>query len=222
MNVTRASKTAEPGSRYQPEPILLDCYEQQDHWFLGPPSRIHGRSHAARVLIWANTIAHWMMQDGHSVDLEVVRWAAVLHDVRRLDDGKDTEHGERSAAWIRSGRVATPLLLSLAQQEHIANCCQWHVPPDNAAPEMTSELRCLKDADSLDRVRLHDLDVRYLRTTYARLLVPHAKALFEGSEPSGPDAGWLSVRTAALELGVWMSDGLTYSKLLTRRNCCSL
>lgn len=41
----------------------------------------------------------------------------------------------------------------------------------------------LKDADGLDRVRLFDLDPRYLRWPQSHDLVPFAQRLFEASEP---------------------------------------
>lgn len=215
----RAPLAAEAGGIIaEPEP--LDNYPQEDQWFLGRPSRIHGRCHAARVLVWANTIARWMGQAGQPVDLEVVRWSAVLHDVRRLDDGKDPRHGERAASWIRAGGATALSSLGPERRDQIAYCCQWHEPPDHDAPKMTPELTCLKDADSLDRARMRSLDVRYLRTTYARVLVVQARALFELSEPAEPNTCWASVRNAALELGFWAWDGLAdYGSLLPRHRC---
>jgi len=40
----------------------------------------------------------------------------------------------------------------------------------------------LKDADGLDRVRLGDLDIRYLRNPEAKEMVGFAKALFEDTD----------------------------------------
>lgn len=199
----------------------LDAYAFAGAGVPGTKSRIHGECHATRVLVWANTIAHWMRADGWKIDLEAVRWAAVLHDARRLNDGKDPEHGDRAASWIRGGGVPAVCALGPERRERIAYCCQWHVPADHEAPEMTSELICLKDADALDRVRLASLQVRYLRTGYARVLASHARALFERSEPGGrlrdaaPD--WISVRQAAGALGFWSSLRLAdYLELVPR------
>jgi uncharacterized protein len=71
---------------------------------------------------------------------------------------------------------------------------------------MTPELRCLKDADSLDRVRFGTLDLGFLRTTYALALVPFAHALFAATGRSAPTAGWTEVRAAARDLGFWSDD----------------
>jgi hypothetical protein len=40
----------------------------------------------------------------------------------------------------------------------------------------------LKDADGLDRVRLGDLDPRFLRNPQARDMIPFAEALFEETD----------------------------------------
>ena len=42
--------------------------------------------------------------------------------------------------------------------------------------------RLVKDADGLDRVRLGDLDPRYLRHPEARVMVPFAQELFETTD----------------------------------------
>jgi len=40
----------------------------------------------------------------------------------------------------------------------------------------------LKDADGLDRVRLGDLDPRYLRNAEAKAMVPFAQTLFDATD----------------------------------------
>jgi hypothetical protein len=55
--------------------------------------------------------------------------------------------------------------------------------------DQVSFMSRLKDADGLDRVRLGDLDARYLRNPEAREMVGFAEALFEetdGIVPAGP------------------------------------
>ncbi len=47
----------------------------------------------------------------------------------------------------------------------------------------------LKDADGLDRVRLGDLDPRYLRNPHAREMVRFAEALFEETDGVVPIGG---------------------------------
>jgi uncharacterized protein len=181
----------------------MNAWRPSDAWYLHDPLGVHGLGHAARVLIWADRISSWMLQRNEQVDRDVVLWAAALHDVRRVDDGDDIEHGARAARWIRSGGAAERLnALTDLQRERLAYCCEWHVPSDSQAPEMTPELVCLKDADGLDRVRLGDLDSSHLRTFCARRLSGAAQALFDRSEgildANLDTCPWEAVRIAAI------------------------
>lgn len=156
----------------------LDTYRPQPSWFAHNPYGIHGIGHAARVLVWADLIARRLRACGISLDLEAVRWAAVLHDVGRLSDGIDRGHGSRSAIWVKNNRGDLPIAPSGDTIERVLTCCQWHEIGDGEIPAMTPELMCIKDADGLDRVRINDLNPAYLRSDPARLLVEDAWALF--------------------------------------------
>jgi hypothetical protein len=167
----------------------LDAYRPQPSWFAHNPYGIHGIGHAARVLVWADLIGRRLQACDISLDLEAVRWAAVLHDVGRLSDGIDRGHGSRSATWVKDNRgsllTAAPsgdsavlsderVALSNDTIERILTCCQWHEISDGEIPAMTPELTCIKDADGLDRVRINDLNPAYLRSDPAHLLVTDA------------------------------------------------
>ncbi|HMM43765.1 MAG TPA: hypothetical protein PKA95_17860, partial [Thermomicrobiales bacterium] len=66
----------------------------------------------------------------------------------------------------------------------------------------TDELRVLKDADGLERVRIHDLDPRRLRLqAISPPLEPLAWDLMERSVARGNDAP--AVREVAVEMGLW-------------------
>ncbi len=151
------------------------------------------------MLFWADAIGRLMQEDGIAVDLEVVRWAAVLHDSRRVSEGSDPAHGRRAATWARETNLAPLWRLSPAAREAVSYCCEWHVPPDREAPRLTAELVCLKDADSLDRVRFGTLQRRFLRTPYAHRFATAAQMLFDASRtcPPGAELQWVAVRAAA-------------------------
>jgi uncharacterized protein len=181
---------------------ILDQYRPEAAWFLHDPYGIHGLAHAARALVWAEQVGQSMLEQGRAVDMEVVRWAAAVHDVGRVNDGIDKPHGQRSADWACSdvGRLATNL--SDGQLQQLAYLCIWHVPADAGAPVMTPELICLKDADGLERVRIADLDPQKLRTNRARKLPRLAQELFRASCHPASDP-WEGVRKCAIDMGLW-------------------
>ena len=161
---------------------LLYEFETKQSW-LRHDSRLHGVGHMMRVFILQELICDQLEGQGVAVDRQATRWAASVHDVGRVDDGVDYEHGWRSAEWMK----------------------------ENLPPAMTpetvdtaTELKVLKDADGLDRVRLGDLDESYLRTEAAKTLVETARQLYELSQPSSPDErdSFATVLDAATELGL--------------------
>lgn len=159
-----------------PEQLLRE-YKTRRKW-LFHDGEIHGVEHMTRVFILQELICDELERLGVTVDRQVTRFAAMAHDVGRVDDGLDLEHGRRSAEWIAThlaDRMSPDVL------DAVTYCVYWHVPPDDAAPVMTIELQVLKDADGLDRVRLGDLDPSYLRTTPAKELVHVAQELYSKS-----------------------------------------
>lgn len=158
---------------------LLRHFEPKESWLLHD-SYVHGVGHLARVFIMQELICDLLNEQGITVNRDATRYAAMAHDVGRTHDDHDSDHGWRSADWIKNNLTdqMTPELL-----DTVTYIVHWHVPPDNDAPEMTTELQVLKDADGLDRVRLGDLNVSYLRTDAAKELVDIAEQLYNLSLP---------------------------------------
>lgn len=181
---------------------VFDAFEPHAAWFRHSPHGIHGIAHEARVLVWAEVLIAAQEKRGISVDRDVVRCAAIVHDVGRLNDGRDSEHGARSALWVAKNARLLPVALTTAQLDAVQYCCEWHVPPDEDCPKLTAELTCLKDADGLDRVRIDDLDPTRLRLEAARQLVGLAESLLDQSMRN-TGTSWERVRAAALHLGLW-------------------
>lgn len=189
-----------------PARSLLARYRPPTTWFARPDhiGGIHGIGHEARVLIWQELLARLVLADGQILDQEALRWAAVVHDTQRIEDGLDLPHGSRAAAWVKRKRTVRNTLTA-PTLETLAYLCAWHVPGDAAAPTMTPELAVFKDADGLDRVRLGDVNARYLRWDVSRdVLLPLASPLFRGSltrEWAGSDP-FESALDAAVDLGL--------------------
>ena len=170
------------------------------------PSTLHGQAHVARVMVHAfRLLAATGWHD------EVPRlWAAVyLHDLARTHDGHCLRHGADAARALDSMPEVKDLFraggVSDGDYDAVRTAVVHHCLPaelDASHPHwrLTS---LLKDADGLDRVRLGDLDPRYLRHAVSRTMVPFAQALYDrtdGRIPVGEahfEAVWTHARTLA-------------------------
>lgn len=146
-------------------------------------SPIHGTGHILRTLCHG---AMGAMEEGLSPeDTRLLLDGCAYHDVGRLNDWEDTEHGRRSAAQLAglTGRSGD----DLAQLQAAVDV---HSRADAALPYVleryqvrdaaraTLLARLLKDADGLDRVRIWDLDVNYLRFPHSKGRARFAKSLY--------------------------------------------
>jgi len=155
-------------------------------------SYLHGQAHVARVLVHA-----FRLIDATGAEVEAPRlWAAVyLHDIARRHDGGCRRHG--ADAWARLATL--PDVQTLFARAGVR-------PEDHSAIEAAVTRHCngeplpgephyrlmalLKDADGLDRVRLHDLDPNLLRHHEARTMVAFARQLYQEADNTlkpGPD-----------------------------------
>jgi len=153
-------------------------------------SHYHGPEHVARVMIHA----FLLLDLTESADLAAPLWASVyIHDLARTHDDVCHRHGKDAARLLTSdaGLVAHLSRGGVAEAdfERIAAAVTLHsVPREPTADHPHGRLaRLLKDADGLDRVRLFDLDPRYLRHDAARDLVPFAQLLHDETWPHEPE-----------------------------------
>jgi len=155
-------------------------------------SDIHGQAHVARVLVHGLRLIE---ATGFVEELPRL-WAAVyLHDLSRHHDGVCHRHG--ADAWARLATLPSVQALLIR-----GGVCK----ADHPAIEFAITIHCkgeplrsdpywrlaslLKDADGLDRVRLGDLDPKYLRHGEARSMVGFAERLYDetdGSLDPGPE-----------------------------------
>ena len=164
-------------------PLLVETYRTMDEDALYK-SRVHGSGHIHRVLLFAALIA-W--QEGlEEEDVRQYFRAACYHDVGRTFDGFDLYHGARSALQLEdlTGKTGEALVeLQAAVTAHAHPDADMETILRSFQPEdypRTVELTCLlKDADNLDRVRLKDLDAKFMRHKAAKDLVPFAWRLLD-------------------------------------------
>lgn len=174
----------------------LETYLPEPSWFRHNPGGIHGVGHVTRVLWWSATIADGVGM-ASAIRREELLWAAAVHDVGRIDDGTDRGHGHRSAQWAVDNLVRHRPEVAACDMELIAELCVWHEIPDHRIERLSLELVILKDADGLDRVRIHDLDPSRLRLQRSAGLVDQARALERETRHPGADGGLEVLRAAS-------------------------
>ena len=159
------------------------------------PSLIHGQAHVGRVMVHALRLieATGWEEEAHRL------WAAVyLHDLARTHDGVCTAHGANAVArWERIEPLQDHLIaggITTDDYDAIATAVTLHCRHDRELPPEDHPYwrLCvlLKDADGLDRVRLGDLDPKYLRLGPSRGMIGFAQQLFDASNgviAEGPD-----------------------------------
>lgn len=135
---------------YSPFPI--NELDLQVKWFADTKLScgIHGVRHLVRVALYAWIITQFLEMNSPSERAGVVDFlqAAMVHDIRRLDDNADIEHGHRSAEW------AEATLPNISDAAIAAVRFHNEEAPVNLDTHSLKLLQILKTADALDRFRL--------------------------------------------------------------------
>lgn len=163
-------------------------------WFARPFGQagwdgIHGLGHTVRVRTHADAIARGLELDER--ERAAIDAAAMWHDIGRTHDNIDYYHGAKSAGKVVAFGLERGLEPSVAEMalyavthhsgsERHAESAATHLRAPESALRV---LRVLKDADALDRVRIHDLDVTYLRFPFSHTRVSAAQDLLREYDP---------------------------------------
>lgn len=145
-------------------------------------SDIHGIGHNIRVALMIYAIS--ILENMNIEDIKILLDGALYHDLGRINDAEDSLHGKRSAEIIEN----LELDLTKEEKEILQIICTYHSVNDNKIDIDSIEnidhkrvkklLSILKDADALDRVRVDDLDISYLRNKSSLSLVPATFELY--------------------------------------------
>lgn len=152
---------------------------------------IHGIGHTKRVLFWALALSEF---EGLNVfDCDILSAAARYHDIGRLNDWVCEEHGFRSVSRVLENHLLD--MLDSQRFNTVAFLISYHCIDDKAAELCLREdkgiadkerawrlYKVFKDCDGLDRVRIRDLDVRYLRTKSAKAMQTAADELLQATK----------------------------------------
>lgn len=159
---------------------LLEAYRDLDCDLLYK-SVTHGVGHIERTMLFGAMIAR--NEHLSETDTRDVLLCCSYHDIGRIDDRYDLEHGKRSAEKIRESEGLRSLF---SYPEEAMAAIHSHAVPDGETegiPEIYGVkdpgkyallTACLKDADNIDRVRIYDLDETFLRFEGTRQMVPLA------------------------------------------------
>lgn len=153
------------------------------------PSGIHGVGHVRRTLLLSLLMAG--LDRLSTSYVRILVYASVYHDIGRTHDGVDDYHGYASYQKV----LEHGLLNNHEANEvyAIKELIERHAISDKKAfsfetldeakrDEVQFLLRYFKDADGLDRVRLGDLNAKYLRTDTAKRLTLVAQQILEHSK----------------------------------------
>ncbi|MEE0865465.1 MAG: HD domain-containing protein [Clostridia bacterium] len=163
----------------------IENFEQIDE-LMNNKTNLHGTNHIVRVLF--NCYAIMALENIGVDDKKIIVEAVKLHDIGRIGDGEDREHGEKGA--IKAKQIMERKGFSQDEidkicfiiKEHCLSKKQNEKDIENLPQEKQKEysflLNVLKDADKLDRVRLGDLDPKRLSLENSKRLVEVAKDIF--------------------------------------------
>ena len=177
---------------------MVELVVEQTLWD-GLVGGVHGEKHWLRVFKLADKIINCMTLNIKTrlvVNRGVVGLAALLHDVGRIHDGRDYDHGYRGAAIafkvagnvFASGKnqldLATPTGFhkKMVELGKIADIVSRHCLP---GPGDYLEMQIVKDADKLDRVRFGGkkaVDVNRLALVESKSLLDDAVGLYDESK----------------------------------------
>lgn len=152
-------------------------------------SEIHTKKHCERVLLFALLIA-WNKGCISEQGFDILSHASIFHDTRRIDDGIDSGHGARAAAYYRMfcnsckkicfSEVAYMIMKYHDQDDKrgLASI-EYLFPYEYKRKNAIILYQIFKDADALDRFRLGEsgLNIDFLRNQEAVQLVDLARKL---------------------------------------------
>ena len=176
-----ALKASEYGKELQKALALLDREALYESW-------MHGAGHIERVMVLSAELA----REGALPlrETELLLLAASYHDIGRSRDGLDFEHGSVAARFIGlvTGRTGEDLLILKGavdahsrKESQLDGVLDQYRAADRARAKNIAQL--LKDADGLDRVRIWDLDVKFLRRASSVKREAFAQELYNRYQP---------------------------------------
>lgn len=169
--------------------VALPVYQEKKYYNekynLLDKEPIHGFNHSNRMIMLASLLYSKMKRKLKVSDLNILVAACVAHDLGREHDGADWSHGLLSEQ-ILSKELVKECKLTEEDEKILRFVIINHSLPDSKVEmnikksDVKDKVRLkklaylFKDIDGLDRVRIRDLDSRYLRAEEAKKAVTAA------------------------------------------------
>jgi len=164
---------------------IVHAWDIENSYFLDPES-VHGVLHAKRVLLLTLIIGSY--EKLNDSDMEIVLTAAKFHDIGRTDDSYDEIHGILSFNKLLQLKLADKDMDDIhilhfiidnhciSDSQGLENINKYQIKDKDRAIYLYN---ILKDADGLDRVRLNDMDIKYLRLPISKKLPLVAQQIYK-------------------------------------------
>ena len=169
---------------------VIRAYEQYSQYerletLFERPWGIHGVHHAWRVLFHTLVLCRLCRID--EADRNLLVSASLFHDIGRENDGRCYRHGKLS---VEKMKLLNLFPADPESAERLNFIISYHCIEDDECRSALQRLDCVdpdktwrlfgifKDADGLDRVRIGDLDARYLRNMESLRMERLASELF--------------------------------------------
>ena len=184
--------------RWEHSGIFYSALENLDRAALFE-SAVHGEGHIERVMLLGALLA--MMEEESGENMALLMEMCSYHDTGRVSDWLDEFHGSRSCFKLGAltGRSGEELKMEMAGVEAHSRkdsdmdaVIAKYEPADIERAKKLALL--LKDADGLDRVRIGDLDPRFMRTEAAKQLTEFSEYLFKAYSAMQEELGQEPVR----------------------------
>jgi hypothetical protein len=163
--------------------IYGECCRNLKKSYFFQPESIHGLLHTKRVLLLSLVLVQELMLN--ESELYILKNTAMYHDIGRINDGEDPKHGINSVKKIKDLKIKYSEFNNKYKKEFeiikyiienhnitdkkgIKNVDKYDIDDKERAIYL---LKIFKDADGLDRVRLKDLDSKYLRLDVSKSLI---------------------------------------------------
>lgn len=154
-------------SQLQLETVLTQVYTHATHM----KSSLHGESHWLHV----TQVGHELAEQTPDCDLAVIFLFGLLHDSKRVSDGRDPEHGERASKFACQLHQQDCLPLDNGQLDMLMFACHEH---DNGKTSDDPTIGICWDADRLNLWRVgHVPKPKFMSTEPAKQHSTRLRAL---------------------------------------------